>query len=309
MIVKEIDIKYTRDGKLKEYLSKYEIECDICHKHYISKLSNRKKMLLKNEKDLCSSCRQRLEYKLGKRENQREKVKRLSEWQTGKTFEEMYGIEKAQKLKQNLSCVFSGKNNPMYGKSYQCTGFREHSKKLKNKTYEEVYGEEKARVIKKKLSQPGENNPMYGKPSPEGSGNGWSGWYNGHYFRSLLELSYMHKLDALNIRYVTAETKEFEVEYLDWKNNKRIYFPDLYLPLTNEVIEIKPKKLVNTNNNQLKYKEAMKKFSNFKIITDEEIEKLSYKKIVDLINRGILKFIKRYNNKLKEWRNTNEEVV
>lgn len=29
----------------------------------------------------------------------------------------------------------------------------------------------------------------------------------------------------------------------------------------------------------------------------------------EVLTRGILKFIKRYNNKLKEWRNINEEVV
>jgi hypothetical protein len=32
---------------------------------------------------------------------------------------------------------------------------------------------------------------MYGKPSPQGSGNGWSGWYKGKYFRSIMELSFI----------------------------------------------------------------------------------------------------------------------
>lgn len=279
MLSKEIDVKYTLDGKIKEYLSKYEVQCDVCHKFYISMLSNRNKALLKNKQDLCKSCRQRLEYKLGKREKQREKLKHLSDWQIGKTFEEMYSIEKAKQLKLKLSDSFSGKNNPMYGKNYQCKGFRKHSNKLKNKTYEEVYGKEKAKLIKSKISRPGNNNPMYGKPSPCGSGNGWSGWYNGHYFRSLLELSYMYKLDKSCIPYISGESKTFAVDYIDYNGNKRIYFPDIYLPLTDEVIEIKPKKLVNAYNNRKKYVEAKKKFSHFRIVTDDEIEKLSFELI------------------------------
>jgi hypothetical protein len=61
------------------------------------------------------------------------------------------------------------------------------------KTYEELYGKEKANKMKNNLSilNSGSKNKMYGKPSPQGSGNGWSGWYKGWYFRSLIELSYM----------------------------------------------------------------------------------------------------------------------
>jgi hypothetical protein len=50
--------------------------------------------------------------------------------------------------------------------------------------------------MKKKMSDSisGEKNFWFGKPSPVGSGNGWSGWYKGWYFRSLLELSFMIKV-------------------------------------------------------------------------------------------------------------------
>lgn len=53
------------------------------------------------------------------------------------------------------------------------------NKSNKGKTFEEIYGKEKAVELKEKLSErfSGEGNPMFGKPSPEGSGNGWSGWY------------------------------------------------------------------------------------------------------------------------------------
>jgi hypothetical protein len=45
------------------------------------------------------------------------------------------------------------------------------------------YGKEEAdkkyEIYRQKISEKnsGSNNPMYGKPSPQGSGNGWSGWY------------------------------------------------------------------------------------------------------------------------------------
>ena len=63
----------------------------------------------------------------------------------------------------------------------------------KGTTFEEFYGQEKAKVIKEKFSlrMRGKNNHMYGKPSPNGSGNGWSGHYGSFYFRSLLELSFL----------------------------------------------------------------------------------------------------------------------
>ena len=42
---------------------------------------------------------------------------------------------------------------------------------------------------------------MYGRFSPRGSGNGWSGWYKEWYFRSLLELSYMINETKFNMGY------------------------------------------------------------------------------------------------------------
>jgi len=50
---------------------------------------------------------------------------------------------------------------------------------------------------------------MYGKPAPIGSGNGWSGWYKGWYFRSLLELSFMiNVIERFKMSWQNAETKK-----------------------------------------------------------------------------------------------------
>lgn len=72
----------------------------------------------------------------------------------GKTYEEIHGVEKAKKLKKELSDngkKLIGKKNPFYRKSHT----RENKDKLRNyrlnKTYEEIYGFEKSIDIKQKL--------------------------------------------------------------------------------------------------------------------------------------------------------------
>ena len=64
----------------------------------------------------------------------------------------------------------------MYGKNYQSFAIVKLGKSQKGKSPDEIYGEKKASIIKKKISikTAGKNNPMYGKPSPIGSGNGLS---------------------------------------------------------------------------------------------------------------------------------------
>lgn len=226
-------------------------------------------------------------------------------------------------------CRMSGENNPFFGKKHskktikkmqnrdtsytQTKKFREMSSRRAKKLFENpeerkklsIYNrglsKQKINKWKKKLSKAnsGSNNPMFGKPSPKGSGNGWSGWYNGFYFRSILELSYLKYLIDNGIKFRTAETHEFKVEYKDWNGIKRNYFPDFYLEDTQEIIEIKPIKLIKSKQNKSKFKAAKRKFGNkFKIIseeiriTDEEIKKL--------YDNNEVKFIERYEKKLKE---------
>ena len=91
---------------------------------------------------------------------------------------------KTKKFKDKMSLVTSGDKNGMYGRNVYGI-------------WVEKYGEEEAnkRMARAKIkwskASSGKNNPMYGKPTPNGSGNGWSGWYKGWFFRSIKELSYM----------------------------------------------------------------------------------------------------------------------
>lgn len=74
----------------------------------------------------------------------------------GKTYEELYGIEKAKEMKLKKSLAFRGDKNPNFGDNHR-----------EGKTYEELYGIEKANQMKeqKKISFSGENNPNFGKDS------------------------------------------------------------------------------------------------------------------------------------------------
>lgn len=145
-------------------------------------------------------------------------------------------------------------------------------------------------------SNKGHNNGMYGKVSPEGSGNGWSGWYKDIHFRSILELSYLLYLDENNIEYKSAETKEYEVQYR-YNNSDRTYKPDFIV--NDEIIEIKPKNLINSEINKLKFDSARKQYgTKFKILTEKD-----FPQIVDispLVESGVVRLMERYQRKYNE---------
>lgn len=192
----------------------------------------------------------------------------------------------------------TGKDNPFYGKTHTKETkeiIRESRKNqvmpkgidnpLYGKKLEDIVGIEKAKKIKlkKSIQYQGRGNPMYGKPSPMGSGNGWSGWYNGWFFRSILELSYMIKvIDRYNIKWESGETDKYKITYTDYNGTIRNYFPDFIIN-GKYMIEIKPSRLQNSVNVKSKSmagieycnKNNMKfKITNVPPLTDDEIKEL-----------------------------------
>ncbi len=87
----------------------------------------------------------------------------------------------------------------------------------------------------------GASNPMHNKPSPQGAGNGWKGWYRGHYFRSLREACCMLSLDQAGIEWQTGETLSIPYAFL---GVQRTYRPD-YVVGT-QLLEVKPTRLHDT---------------------------------------------------------------
>lgn len=188
-----------------------------------------------------------------------------------------------------------GSKNPMYGRSVYDIWTKKYGRDEADKKFEEF-------KKKRSIGSLGENNPMFGKPSPKGSGNGWSGRYKGFYFRSLLELSYLKYLIDNDIKFDSGEKKQYRVEYTEsFSGKERNYYPDFYLIDTREIIEIKPKMLINSKNNKDKFKRAKEIYGDkFKIITENDINKLSFDEIKILYISGELKWLKRYEEKFKE---------
>lgn len=168
------------------------------------------------------------------------------------------------------------------------------------------YGKEKADEMEskrrahmsKKMS--GSGNPMFGKPSPNESGRGWSGWYKGLHFRSIFELSYLKYLIENKINFKTGESTDFRVEYKDLKGNDRNYYPDYYIVDTQEIIEIKPSYFLINEEVKIKTDNAKKKYGNkYIILTEKDIHILKLRDIIELINQGEdLKFKDKYQQKI-----------
>ena len=189
----------------------------------------------------------------------------------------------------------SGNKNGMFGKSFYEIWVDKFGKEI---------ADEKLNSFKNKQSliNSGSGNSMFGKPSPTGSGNGWSGWYKGWYFRSLRELTYMIKIiERFNLKWESGESNKYKISYIDYKGNDRNYFPD-FVVNGKYIIECKPKKLWYSDNVIRKKESAIiyceknnltYKLVDIGVITDKEIE--------ILYNNKMIVFLNRYEIKFKEW--------
>lgn len=248
----------------------------------------------------------------------------------------MKTAEKAERqcrecLGKQQSVEFSGSGNPFFGKTHsdetKCKLgkydrseetkelARQNLKKNSNTRYPyeiwiEKFGLEEANIrlaeLKNKLSiaNSGSNNPMYGKPAPEGSGNGWSGWYKDWYFRSLRELSYMiNEIEQKSLSWQSAEKKELQIKYIDWKGLERTYTAD-FLIENKYLVECKPLKLMSSDNVKRK-SEAAKLFCSAHgyeyILIEPEI--LSKEKIKELYIKKEIVFTERYRIKMEDYLN------
>lgn len=283
--------------------------CDDCKKETNMFLYSQIKGLKNYGKDLCRSCKQKQQIKLGTRGKQYINAGNAAKiLMSGRTYEEMYGKDKSIEMKLNRSFHTKGDKNPNYGGKWH--GIHP-SYKQKGKNIDEIYGKEKADIIRDKISKKssGKNNPMYGKPSPMGSGNGWSGWYNNWYFRSLLELSFMiNVIERFNFKWESGENKKYSINYIDYKGLEKTYFPDFILN-DKYLVEIKPKKLWESNVIKNKKNAAIifceKNNLKYKLINPR---KLTFNEIKILVEQTKVVFLDRYKKKFNLWK-TKEQVL
>lgn len=201
---------------------------------------------------------------------------------------------KTNEYKEKMSNKYTGNKNPMYGKSVYDIWISKYGREI---------ADIKMSELKRKRSelQKGNKNNMYGKPSPNGSGNGWSGWYNGLFFKSLLELNCMILFNEQKIKFKSAENKKFKIKYTDWDGKEKNYYPDFFILKERKIIECKPKHLF-TSANVLCKKKAALIFCEQNNYTYQLMDpgKIPNEKLIDMYNKGEIKFIDRYDLKFKE---------
>lgn len=201
---------------------------------------------------------------------------------------------KTDTFKEKMRLVSTGDKNPMYGKTVY-------------EQWVEKYGEEKAKELdrarrhKNSVASSGSNNQMFGKPAPQGSGNGWSGWYKDWYFRSLHELTFIiNTLELSGKNWTTGEKACVKISYVNWNGSQRTYIPD-FLIEDKELIEIKPVKLWETPLVIAKKTAAelycIEKGLQFSLIDPGLLEAEAIKV---LRNEGKIRFLDRYEKKFSE---------
>lgn len=139
----------------------------------------------------------------------------------------------------------------------------------------------------------GKNNNMYGKPSPQGAGNGWKGWYREHYFRSLREVMFMIKMDDEGIAWAPGE-KGNSIRYT-FNGAERTYRPDFIVG--NIMYELKPVKLHDTPNVVAK-KEAAEAYCLARGMEYRLTDWVIVKSVIQVaLDRGDIRFDRKYLDK------------
>jgi len=185
-----------------------------------------------------------------------------------------------------------GSNNPMFQKSVQDVWIEK---------YGQAEADEREKKWKEKLSIEfsGNKNPMYGKPSPQGSGNGWSGHYKGLYFRSLKELSFIiNYLKRFKMQFESLENGKYKIKYQDREGKQRNYYGD-FLVNGKYFVEIKPIKLQKSPSNKLKFNAARLFCKQNDLIFKLIDPKINFEQIKRLYEAGEIKFLPKYEEKMK----------
>lgn len=270
------------------------IKCDECDNVINYKFLSTYKSSIKRSKTfgLCSSCLKKGDRNpfFNKKHSKESMDKMIDTSNNSEERKKYYKKIKTEEYRKELSEKLK-KNPPMKGNSYY-------------NVWVVKYGVDKAdemnRECSLKKSVKGEKNYWFGKTPPFGSGNGWSGWYKGWYFRSLLELSYMvNVIEKYDLKWVTGESNKFKISF-NYKDDVKNYFPDFILN-DKYMVECKPKKLWKTKLVIIKKKSA-EEFcqKNGLIYKLRDVPKISDNEINFLYQKGELIWIDRYFIKFQE---------
>lgn len=185
---------------------------------------------------------------------------------------------------------FSLENNPMKGKSVYSVWLSKYGKKEADKRM-------KSFKAKQSKNSSGKGNPMYGKPSPKGSGNGYKGWYKNVFFRSLRELSYLITLEGKNWK----SGELLRIPYTDYSGHDRTYSPDFIID-EKIMVEIKPIRLHKSPAILIKKRAAEKYCKKHKMIYRLiDFERIPLEALKALVDKGDVVFQDRYKKRFNEF--------
>lgn len=150
----------------------------------------------------------------------------------------------------------------------------------------------------------GSGNPMYGKTTPQGAGNGWKGWYKDHYFRSLREAVYMISLDREGLTWSSAE--KIVIPYtMDGKS--RTYRPD-YL-VGNRLVEVKPVRLHKSPNVTAKRLGAEAYCATRNLVYELIDVPINAQIIYDAMQKGDIRFDRDYEQRFLDYCKTHSGLA
>jgi hypothetical protein len=264
------------------YLKTCSLECKSLDKDYRKKRSD----LRKGKKQSTETIKKRIE-------NTNQEKKELNR---KKTMLNKYGVDNPTKLygvKTKISEKLTGI------KRFRTDEWQKNIIESKRKNGTLKHSNETKIKLKDKLNEYYQLNLDREKYIPTSTNlNHFCGWYNGLYFRSSLELSFLvQNKDKI---FTTCEKNKYKVIY-EKDNKQKSYYPDF----TDGVFfyEIKPSSLVNFKDNQLKIKRGVEIYGDkFKVITEKECPYIEKIKIFELIESGIVVVKEKTLKKLKNYK-------
>lgn len=279
-------------------MKKYKRGCPKCGKEILHSTKEYRD-LMDRKKTLCKSCGCRNPDRLRRMSeiNSGAKNPFFGRKHTDATKERIrnqdYSFNSTQLRRDAVSLQCSGVGNPMYGRSFYDVWVCKYGKEDADRRLVDYKRKKSERMS-------GSGNHMYGKPSPQGSGNGWSGWYKGWFFRSLRELSYVISvLEKNGLKWRSAESKDLRMNYT-MLGKSRTYFADFFVE-DSILVEVKPKRLMESVQNLAKMDSAVvfcnERGFSYRMV---DVRILDDDVITDLYRRGVIKFTSRYELKMKE---------
>lgn len=293
----------------KEYYDKYlkiegEGECVICGKETTYRnvgtgyLKNCSAECRNNNKDI------KRDYWRGKKQSKEMIDKRIKNTNQGKkesnrkkTMLDKYGVDNPSKLDLVKSKISIGNKGKIVNRdtewqnkiidSKRKNGTLKHSDETKSKIGEGLNKYHSLNLDREKYMSTSNNVRHF------------CGWYNGLYFRSSLELSFLF----LNkeVSFISCEKNKYKIIY-EKDDKQKAYYPDY---TDGDIIyEIKPSTLLQYKDNDLKIKKAIELYGDkYKIITEKKAPYIEKNKILELIETGIvivnensLKILEKYKH-------------